>query len=212
MTQPGLIDQITRIAAPAAHALGLEIWGIEIIPAGRVLVRIYVDTPANVSPNVSPGVATGAPEASAGEGGMREDGGRGPNIDACAALSRHVGLALEAEDILSHAYVLEVSSPGLDRLFFAPAQLPPYVGKELELELARPRPDMPGRKRLRGELRAVDGPNITLRPQDAPEDSLFAWEDVRKIRLVPELPFSNTEKPGKKPGGQRKNASAGVVK
>lgn len=42
------------------------------------------------------------------------DGDQGVAIADCAAVSRHVGFHLEEEDVVGHAYNLEVSSPGLD--------------------------------------------------------------------------------------------------
>ncbi|AFD08493.1 ribosome maturation factor RimP [Solitalea canadensis] len=42
------------------------------------------------------------------------DGDKGVEIDKCAAISRHVGFHVEEENLIDHAYTLEVSSPGLD--------------------------------------------------------------------------------------------------
>jgi ribosome maturation factor RimP len=178
MAQQNIVHDITRIAEPVVRSLGLAIWGIEITPSGRTVVRIYVDTPP----------------------GTREVDGKGPGVDQCAKVSRHVALALEAEDIIPHAYVLEVSSPGLERPFFALAQLAPYVGNDLELKLRGAQPELPDRKHLRGKLLAAGEHGFTLLAYDAPEETRLSirWENVRKAVLAPELPFSNLEKPGKK--------------
>jgi len=191
MVQQGLVYEITRIAEPLARSLGLVIWGIEIIPSGRILLRIYVDTPPS-----APDALVKNPDA--GES-LREANGRGPGIDQCAQISRHIGLALEAEDLLPHAYVLEVSSPGLERPFFALAQLAPYVGNNLELKLGSAQPELPDRKRLRGKLLAVGEHAFSLLAYDAPEETLLSisWDNVRKATLAPKLPFSNVEKNGK---------------
>ena len=176
MEQQGIVREITRIADPLARSLGLAVWGIEVIPAGRTLVRIYVDTPP----------------------GARDAGGKGPGIDQCAHVSRHVGLALEAEDLIPGAYVLEVSSPGLERPFFTPAQLAPYVGGDFALKLGSAQPELPDRKSVRGKLLAVGEHAFTLLAYDAPAETRLSirWDNVRKVSLAPELPFSNMEKPG----------------
>ena len=184
MAQRGIIERIARIAEPVARSMGLEIWGIECLPSGRTLVRIYVDVPVGER---FAGEA-GDPDAS---GGMREAGGCGPDVDSCAAMSRQVAFALDAEDIFPQSYVLELSSPGLARSFFSLAQLAPYIGCELEAELARERSS--GRNRItRGKLLAVREKDFIL--VAAGEEEIFAWEDMHKLRLVPDLPFPKTKK------------------
>jgi ribosome maturation factor RimP len=141
-------------------------------------------------------------------------GGASPDIDQCAELSRRIGLALDADDPFSGAWTLEVSSPGFTRPFFAIEQLPPYVGREIELVLAAPLANWPGRKKFRGSLCAVAGGVLTLRldgsarrPSEAgePGDSGepvradVPWDHVRKAHLV--HIFTVPKKPGgKKPG------------
>ena len=183
MDQHGIIREITRIAEPLVRSLGLDLWGIEVLPSGRTLVRIYLDTPPGTRE-----ADESAPDA----------GGKGPGIDQCAHVSRHVGLALEAEDIIPYAYVLEVSSPGLERPFFALAQLAPYVGGDLELRLGSAQPELPDRKRLRGKLLAVGEHVFTLLAYDAPAETRLSirWDCVRKATLAPKLPFAGMEKPG----------------
>ncbi|MCL2122697.1 MAG: ribosome maturation factor RimP, partial [Desulfovibrionaceae bacterium] len=154
MEQHRLVHEITRIAAPVVRSLGLAIWGIERIPSGRTVLRIYVDTPSGARD-----VSAERPDA---EEAARPADGRGPSIDQCAKISRHIGLALEAEDIVPHAYVLEVSSPGLERPFFALAQLAPYIGGDVAVKLGSAQPELPDRKCLRGRLQAVGEQAFTL--------------------------------------------------
>ena len=185
MEHQGVIHAITRITAPLVRSLGLELWGIEIIPSGRTVLRIYVDTP---------------PAA----------GARGPGVDQCAAISRHISFALEAEDLMPHAYVLEVSSPGLERPFFALAQLAPYVGEDLALKLGCAQPELPDRKHLRGRLMAVDEHAFAMMAYDAPTGTQLSirWDNVCKATLAPVLPFANVEKPGKKHSALKADATS----
>ena len=117
---------------------------------------------------------------------------------------------MDAEDIIPHAYVLEVSSPGLERPFFALAQLTPYVGSDLALTLINAQIEVPDSKRLRGKLLAVGEHAFTLLAQNAPEGTRLSipWSNVRKATLAPELPFSNVAKPGKKKSALKADATS----
>ena len=202
MEQHRLIHEITRIAEPVVRSLGLAIWGIEFIPSGRTILRVFVDAQAGARD-----VPAERPDA---DEAARAADGRGPSIDQCAKISRHIGLALEAEDIIPRSYVLEVSSPGLERPFFALTQLKPYVGADLTLKLAREQPELPDRKRLRGTLRAVGDRAFTLLVHDAPAGTLLSirWDNVRKATLAPELPFAHVEKNGKKKSAPKADATS----
>lgn len=164
MTRSTLEATIADITAPVAASLGLALWGIEIAQASRAIVRIYIDGPEGVT------------------------------IDQCADVSRHVGLALEVEEVFASAYVLEVSSPGLERPFFTCEQMAPYVGREIELTLADPHPEWPGRKKFRGVLHSVEEdaivfvPDSAPRPDEAPAPLRAEWETVRKAHLVHVFP------------------------
>lgn len=170
MTRQALEATIAEIAEPFLESLGLELWGIEFAQGGRTLVRIFVEGPEGVT------------------------------IDQCAEVSRHVGLALEVENVMSSAYVLEVSSPGLERPFFRAGQLAPYVGRLIDLTLTDPTPEWPGRRKFRGELVAVEDDVVVLRPEGAPEPDAeqallrAPWQGVRKANLIHVFP-----EPGHKP-------------
>ena len=145
------------ISAPLAESLGLEIWGIEVVGGGRPIVRIYAE------------------------------GENGCNIDDCAELSRLIGLSLDVEDIMPGAYSLEVSSPGLERSFFTPAQMEKYVGETISLSLLTPQEAWPGRKKFQGKLTAVSGTQITLLPSDVPADApplISEWNNIQRVHLV----------------------------
>ncbi|MDE7065518.1 MAG: ribosome maturation factor [Desulfovibrionaceae bacterium] len=207
MAKPALLETLRRIAEPVVVSMGLEIWGIEVLQSGRCVVRIYVDTP--------PGATAKAAEADsvAGAEEMRSPERLSVSIDQCAEISRMVGLALEVEEVFSAAYVLEVSSPGLSRVFFRPDQLPPYVGDEVAVALHEAHPEWPGRRKFRGALASVDGDVLTLRvavPQAGGEPvqthvRIF-WNDVRRAERI--HTFSMPEKPGRR---KRATGKQGVL-
>ncbi|WP_079718322.1 ribosome assembly cofactor RimP [Parapedobacter luteus] len=63
------------------------------------------------------------------------DGDQGVSIQDCAAISRHVGFHLEEEDVIAHAYRLEVSSPGIDAPFTSVRQYQKNVGRNIQVKL-----------------------------------------------------------------------------
>lgn len=231
MARPTLMDALTRIAEPVVASYGLEIWGIEILQSTRIVIRLYVDVPLSLlsaapTQNLDGEAAKAASESSdeisctsaanAGSIFAQAEESKRPSatIDQCADISRHVGLALEVEDIFSDAYVLEVSSPGLSRSFFHLAQLRPYVGDVMELVLNEAQPQWPGRKKFSGTLTAVTDTTLSLLPtpqaaqaEKAPSQTneaasteaapqvCVSWEEVRKINRV--HVFHEPVKPGK---------------
>jgi len=63
------------------------------------------------------------------------DGDEGIGIDDCARISRQVGNHIEVQDLVSLAYTLEVSSPGLDQPLRLPRQYRRHVGRNLKVHL-----------------------------------------------------------------------------
>ena len=220
MTNISLIERVRALAEPLAESLGLVVWGIEFSGGVRGVLRVYVDAPPRVGDAPETGEFPGASEAPGTDFARAEEDGtspvsesgpeamlpRGVNIDQCGELSRLLGAGLEMEDLMSGAYILEVSSPGLERPFFSVSQLHPYIGNPVELVLFAPNPGFPGRKNFRGLL--VDAPRgdgdgpIAVAPDilsaPAPEDAgqlIFNWNDVKRMRLVHIVP--EPRKPGK---------------
>ena len=63
------------------------------------------------------------------------DGDSGIGIQECAEISRYLGFQLEEEDAISHAYRLEVSSPGIDAPLVSVRQYPRNVGRNVRVLL-----------------------------------------------------------------------------
>lgn len=179
MTKTPLAQRLTDIIAPAVATLDLALWGVEIASAGsRMLLRVYIDAPGGLpadSTEVEGEAATGV------------------TVDHCARVSRHLGALFDAEDIIPGAYVLEVSSPGLERRFFFVRQMGDYLGREVEVRLNLPQD---GRRKLKGRLARVEGDSITI-AEDKGEVSV-RWELVKQAHLVHEFPVS--QKPGQPQG------------
>lgn len=81
------------------------------------------------------------------------------NVDDCAELSRALSEFLEQEEPLEGDYLLEVSSPGIDRPLTRLADFARWSGHEAKLELAAP---IDGRKRFRGMLLGLEGSDVVI--------------------------------------------------
>lgn len=248
-----LTQRITDIATPLAASLGLAIWGVDVVPSGRCVIRVFAESleeynqgrsilvPQGLAGDVRPSGTFGeesrqgsheepqeAPDTvvdeAAGEaqgtslspvtlaeGNEDTDAQGGITIDQCAELSRLLGLSLEVEDCVESAYVLEVSSPGLERLFFKPEQLQRAVGAKVEVTLVKPLPDFPGRRKFIGCVAGVEGDMCTLTVAE-PENAQVSvpWGLVKKIKQIYVAPEKNL--PGKSVKNTRQKKSAGKKK
>ena len=117
---------------------------------------------------------------------MAEDAHGEMNVDDCARLSRSLSEVLDAADPISGDYLLEVSSPGIDRPLTRLKDFEAYEGLEARLELDRL---ADGRKRFKGELAGVEGDNVAINLEGEEETALvpFAWITEAKLVLSDEL-------------------------
>jgi ribosome maturation factor RimP len=106
-------------------------------------------------------------------------------VDDCEAVSRAITPVLDVEDPIDREYNLEISSPGIDRPLVRAVDFERWRGHLAKLELAVPRD---GRKRFRGEIRAVEGGDLVLRLEDLPDDGepdvRLPLADIAEARLV----------------------------
>ncbi|WP_101926817.1 MULTISPECIES: ribosome maturation factor RimP [Luteimonas] len=167
--------QLTALLAPTVEALGLELLGIEYLPApGGALVRLYIDrddasADAAVSGDAAPSVDSDAPAV------------QGVTIEHCEAVSREVSAQLDVEDPITGNYTLEVSSPGVDRPLFTAAQFARVLGERAKVNLKLPHD---GRRRLQGGIVAVDGDTITFDVDGAA--FVVGMDNIEKARLMPD--------------------------
>ena len=108
----------------------------------------------------------------------RQDG-RAVNVDDCALASRRVSAVLDVEDPVSGSYVLEVSSPGIDRPLTRLRDFERFTGFEARVELRVP---VDGRRRFRGRLLGVD--RETIRLETDQEEIELSFDDIHKAKLV----------------------------
>lgn len=103
------VHKIQDLIEPSVVALGYDLWGTELISAGKhSVLRIYIDK---------------------ADGILVED---------CAAVSHHISGVLDVEDPISSEYTLEVSSPGMDRPLFKLEHYKSFVESFVEVKLRAP--------------------------------------------------------------------------
>jgi len=117
---------------------------------------------------------------------MAEDARGEMNVDDCARLSRAVSEVLDAADPIAGDYLLEVSSPGIDRPLTRLKDFEAFEGLQARIELDRL---ADGRKRFKGELAGVDGEHVGINLEGETETALipFAWIVEAKLVLDDEL-------------------------
>lgn len=121
---------IERTLGPLATQHGLELWTVEMSgTARRPLVRVSLDKPGGVT------------------------------CDDLTDANRWISDALDALGRPAGPYVLEVSSPGIERPLRGPADYVRYRGDKAEVKLREP---LDGRKTFTGTIAAADETGVTL--------------------------------------------------
>ena len=107
-------------------------------------------------------------------------------VEDCTALSRAISEVLDAADPIRGEYVLEVSSPGIDRPLTRLADFETYRGDEVRLELDRL---VENRRRFKGRLAGVEGDSVAIDLDGEDETALvpFAWISDAKLVITDEL-------------------------
>ena len=168
------VARAREIAERVAASSGLEVVEVELRGGGKSrMLRIVIDKPVTGASH-KPGSVT------------HED---------CANVSRDVGTILDVEDVMpGGSYVLEVSSPGLDRKLMRPADYERFTGSRVKLTTRHP---VNGNRFFEGRLESFQQGRLTLdlstarkkfRPGDgAPQKLEIELANVEKANLVPEI-------------------------
>jgi ribosome maturation factor RimP len=147
--------EIRRLLDPILVSLGLSLWDIEFQKSGpKWLLRVYID---------------------------RE--GTGVTLNDCETVSRDLSAILDVEDLIQHAYTLEVSSPGLDRTLSKPEHFVRFTGSLVRIKTYEP---IAGEKVFRGKLASAEGDSITLALADDKTIEV-SKSNIAKASLEPEF-------------------------
>ena len=102
----------------------------------------------------------------------------GVNIQDCENVSRALSDALDTEDFIPDAYILEVSSPGLGRVLKKDRHLEKSLGETVELKAYKP---IEGHKEFSGILKAFDAGTVTVETDGV--SRTFERADIATVRL-----------------------------
>ena len=103
----------------------------------------------------------------------------GVDINDCEQVSRALSDALDEEDFIPDAYILEVSSPGLGRTLKKDKHLEKSLGEEVEVKTYKP---IGKCKEFKGILKSYNENSIIIETED--EELVFEKADVAIIRLA----------------------------
>lgn len=113
----------------------------------------------------------------------------GITVDDCALASHVISVLLEVDDPIRESYVLEVSSPGLDRPLITKSDFERFVGSMVKIELKM---SYEGSRRFRGLLLGVEGDCIKIELDSQKEVAEFAFSDIQKAKIIPEYEMSRS--------------------
>jgi ribosome maturation factor RimP len=149
-----LETRVNNLAEQVAAATGMEVVLTEIKGGGnRSVVRVFIDRAGGVT------------------------------LDDCERFSKRLSVALDVEDWIASSYVLEVSSPGLDRPLRKELDFQRFQGKRARI---RTRVPLEGQRNFRGMILGAEGGKIGLE-LEAGRRLEIALSDIEKANLVADL-------------------------
>jgi len=123
-------EAIGKIIERIAARERLELVHWEAVgPPNNFVLRIYIDKPGGVSHG------------------------------DCELVSNQVGALLDVEDLIPNRYILEVSSPGIERGLYKKADYQRFAGSRVKLRISEP---LDGQRNFRGKLIGLVGENVSL--------------------------------------------------
>jgi len=144
-------NRLDDIVKNTVKGLGFELWGYEYRPRSEsALLRIFI-----------------------------EKADTGISVDNCASVSRQIGAVLDVENIIPVAYILEVSSPGMDRVLFKAEQYQDYLGQSLKI---RTRTRIDDRRNFKGTLVNASASIVTIKIDN--QEFKIPYESIDRARLV----------------------------
>ena len=143
-------QELKTIIEPVALALGFDLVRISFGGGERPIMQVMAERP---------------------DGSM--------TLEDCALLSREMSVVLDVENPVPGGYMLEVSSPGIDRPLTRLKDFERFKGFEAKLELYEP---VNGRRCWSGILAGVENDQVALSDHD--EKRLFGFSEIRKAKLL----------------------------
>ena len=151
--------RLAEIVTPVIEGMGFELVRIRLMGGNTRTLQIMAEKP---------------------EGGIE--------VDDCGEISIAVSAVLDVEDPLEDNYILEVSSPGIDRPLTRLKDFEMWTGWEARIETTEL---VGGRRRFKGTLGGVEGEEVLIQIEDAGEPVViglqFDWLSDAKLLLTDDL-------------------------
>ena len=146
-----IAESVKAIAQPIAESFGVRVWDIRFLKEGAEwYLRIFIDK------------------------------AEGVNINDCENVSRAIDPILDEKDFITQNYILEVSSPGLERELTRDEHFEEYIGKDIKVRLIRPIEGLG--KEFCGVLKALDGVNLTIEDYDGENEVTISKKDAAWVK------------------------------
>lgn len=150
MKVEGLEDKLRALAEPVVSGLGMELVDVVYVTEhGKRILRIYIDKPGGIS------------------------------VDDCSDVSREFSTVLDVEDPIPQSYVLEVSSPGLDRPLVKEKDFIRFTGKRAKIKSKTP---IEGRRNFKAVIDGVENGHVKVTDFDGKKFDI-PIENIDKAKL-----------------------------
>ncbi len=154
MDKVSITQYVSGVAKKVADANAVELVNVETAGTKKdLVVRIFIDK----------------------EGGV--------TLEDCTIVSRGIEEFLDSEDVIPTRYVLEVSSPGIERELYSLADFVKFTGQLVKVKL---KTEIDGQKTFIGEIAGVEGEKITIGDRTKGNVS-FDYPEVTKANLKIDL-------------------------
>jgi ribosome maturation factor RimP len=155
MEKEGIVKRIEKLAIPLLASESLELVDIEFKKESHGLVlRFFIDR----------------------EGGV--------DLDTCSRANEALGNLLDTEDLISSSYILEVSSPGIERPLKKQEDFKKFVGSKIYVKT---RYKIEGRKHFTGILKSASEETFTIECEGLTIE--IPYSEVSKAHLVVDIDF-----------------------
>lgn len=150
MAKQNTVQRVEEIIKPFAKELGLEIWDVRFAKEGTDwYLRIFIDKDGGIS------------------------------IDDCVDLTHAITKPLDEEDPIPQSYILEVSSPGIERELTRDEHFEKSVGSAVMVRVIRP---IDGVRDFKGIMTSYENKEITVKLEDGSE-LVVNKKDVSHVKL-----------------------------
>ncbi len=148
-------EKLTTLLETPIADMGYDLLQVEVVNQGKeTVLRLYISAPGGIQ------------------------------LDDCVSVSHHVSAILDVEDPLdksvSGGYLLEVSSPGLDRPLIKPAHFRQFIGDRAKIVTSE---YILGRRRFTGQMVAADESGVVLEVDG--ESYELPYDQIESARLNP---------------------------